>query len=52
MTSDITRSLYETHAEAALGPDPRPSPGTTFTHAIETVDDDRASFLLQTGVIR
>lgn len=33
-------------------PDPRPSPGTGFTHSVETIDNDRARLLLNVGVVR
>lgn len=47
-------SLYAvlTGEEVGAAPDPRPSPGTGITHAVETVDNDRAQLLLSLGVVR
>lgn len=52
-TNAGANSLYATDTELiAAGTDPRPDPGTTFTHAVETVDNDRAALLLEAGVVR
>lgn len=47
-------SLYVAVTGEALSaaPDPRPSPGTGFTHSVETIDNDRAALLLNVGVVR
>lgn len=47
-------SLYAVRAGEAddASPDPRPSPGTGFTHSVETIDNDRAPLLLAVGVVR
>lgn len=47
-------SLYAARTGEAIdgAPDPRPSPGTGFTHSVETIDNDRAAFLLYVGVVR
>lgn len=50
----IDYSLYDarTGAATAAAPDPRRSPGTGFTHSVETIDNDRAALLLNVGVVR
>lgn len=47
-------SLYAARTAEAISaaPDPRPSPGTGFTHSVETIDNDRAALLLYVGVVR
>lgn len=51
---DTTTSLYRLNAVAIDAPGGGPSdwPGTVMTHAVETVDNDRASAMLTIGVIR
>jgi hypothetical protein len=46
-------SLYD-HAVPSNGQDPntRPDPGTAITASYETVDNDRASLMTFSGVVR
>jgi hypothetical protein len=45
-------SLYAVNAIMVADSDPRPAPGTVETHAVETIDNDRAFIGLDVGVIR
>lgn len=48
------QSLYDlAQQEEPSEPEPRPSPGTTLTASIETIDNDRAEGLnLAAGIVR
>ncbi|WP_344770066.1 hypothetical protein [Aeromicrobium panaciterrae] len=53
MTTEIgAPSLYNANAQPVSEPGPRPAPGTIETNAVETIDNDRATLLIDAGVIR